>query len=38
MTFWTEHQLLNQNQFGYLKGKAVLAQMLQLLVYIEKFL
>ncbi len=27
--FWTEHQLLNQNQFGYLKGKSTLAQMLR---------
>ena len=26
--FWSEHQVLNPHQFGYLKGKSTLAQLL----------
>ena len=28
VSFWTEHQLLNPNQFGYLKGRSTVSQLL----------
>ena len=28
VSFWTEHQLLNPNQFGYLKGRSTVSELL----------
>ena len=28
VSFWTEHQLLNPSQFGYLKGRSTVSQLL----------